>query len=85
MTSCVSSNAWAHRTGRRAASGTLSSPEAISALAGTITLTPGTLSADLSADGRALLVHCLETKDAEATVANIKSRYETRLQRIFEK
>lgn len=59
-------------------------PEAITALAGTITMTPGTVSADLSADGRALLVHCLETLDPERTVATIKSRYETRLQRIFE-
>jgi multicomponent K+:H+ antiporter subunit E len=59
-------------------------PEAITALAGTITMTPGTVSADLSADGRALLVHCLETLDPEQTVATIKSRYETRLQRIFE-
>ena len=59
-------------------------PEAIAALAGTITMTPGTVSADLSADGRALLVHCLETLDPEQTVATIKSRYETRLQRIFE-
>jgi multicomponent K+:H+ antiporter subunit E len=63
----------------------LRTPEAITALAGTITMTPGTVSADLSGDGRALLVHCLETKDAEATVATIKSRYETRLKRIFEK
>lgn len=63
----------------------LRTPEAIATLAGTITMTPGTVSADLSSDGRALLVHCLETHDAEATVATIKSRYETRLQRIFEK
>jgi multicomponent K+:H+ antiporter subunit E len=63
----------------------LRTPEAIAALAGTITMTPGTVSADLSGDGRALLVHCLETHDADATVATIKSRYETRLQRIFEK
>lgn len=62
----------------------LKTPEAITALAGTITMTPGTVSADLSGDGRALLVHCLETDDPEATVAAIKSRYETRLQRIFE-
>jgi multicomponent K+:H+ antiporter subunit E len=27
-------------------------------LAGTITMTPGTLTADMSADGRALLIHC---------------------------
>ena len=62
----------------------LQSPEAISVLSGTITLTPGTVTADISADGRALLVHCLETADAEATVAQIKHRYERRLKEIFE-
>ena len=63
----------------------LRTPEAITALAGTITMTPGTVSADLSGDGRALLVHCLETDDPDRTVANIKLRYETRLKRIFER
>jgi len=62
----------------------LRTPEAITALAGTITMTPGTVSADLSADGRALLVHCLETDDPIETVARIKARYESRLGRIFE-
>ncbi|MGR7996811.1 Na+/H+ antiporter subunit E [Xanthobacter sp. ZOL 2024] len=62
----------------------LKTPEAIAMLAGTITMTPGTVSADLSADGKALLVHCLDTGDPEATVAAIKSRYERRLKRIFE-
>jgi multicomponent K+:H+ antiporter subunit E len=47
-------------------------------------MTPGTLSSDLSADGRTLLVHCLETDDPEGTVATIKSRYERRLKEIFE-
>ena len=61
----------------------LASPEAITVLAGTITMTPGTLSADLSADGRSLLVHCLETSDPDGTVSAIKSRYERRLMRIF--
>lgn len=60
------------------------SPEAITVLAGTITMTPGTLSADLSADGRALLVHCLDTDDPEGEVAGIKQRYEARLKEIFE-
>lgn len=60
------------------------SPEAIATLAGTITLTPGTLSADVSADGRALLVHCLETDDPDAVVAAIKERYERPLKEIFE-
>ncbi len=62
----------------------LSSPEAIVVLAGTITMTPGTISADFSADQRSLLVHCLETSDPAATVAAIKQRYERRLMRIFE-
>ncbi len=61
----------------------LVSPEAIATLAGTITMTPGTLSADLSVDGRSLLVHCLETSDPDDTVATIKTRYESRLKRIF--
>ncbi len=62
----------------------LTTAEAITVLAGTITLTPGTVSADLSADGRALLVHCLEAPDPEGVVATIKERYERRLLEIFE-
>jgi multicomponent K+:H+ antiporter subunit E len=61
----------------------VTSPEAIAVLAGTITMTPGTVSADLSADGTKLLVHCLETDDPDATVAGIKRRYEDRLKEIF--
>ena len=60
------------------------SPEAITVLAGTITMTPGTVTADLSADGRSLLVHCLDTGDPEGEVAGIKARYESRLKEIFE-
>ncbi|MHB9880142.1 Na+/H+ antiporter subunit E [Pacificimonas sp. ICDLI1SI03] len=59
-------------------------PEAITSLAGTISLTPGTVSADVSADGRSLLVHALDVADREAEVARIKSRYEARLIRIFQ-
>ncbi len=62
----------------------LQSPEAISLLAGTITMTPGTLTADMSACGRALLVHALHAPDPSAVCADIKARYETRLKRIFE-
>lgn len=61
----------------------LTSPEAITVLAGTITMTPGTVSAELSADGRALLVHGLDVPDPEALVTEIKSRYEARLLEIF--
>jgi len=62
----------------------LTSPEAISLLAGTITMTPGTVTADMSADGRALLVHSLHAPDPGAVRDEIKSRYETRLKGIFE-
>ena len=61
----------------------LTTPEAITMLAGTISLTPGTVSSDVSADGRFLLVHGLDVADEVAEVARIKARYETRLQRIF--
>jgi len=61
----------------------LTTPEAITALAGTITMTPGTVSADLSADGKSLLIHCLDTDDPEEAVARIKERYERRLKEIF--
>ncbi|WP_373504796.1 Na+/H+ antiporter subunit E [Aestuariivirga sp.] len=62
----------------------LRSPEAITVLAGTITMTPGTVSSDLSACGRALLVHCLDAPDPDAIRDEIKSRYERRLKEIFE-
>ena len=61
----------------------LRTPEAITVLAGTITMTPGTLSAELSADGRSLLVHGLDVPDPDGLVAEIKSRYEARLLEIF--
>lgn len=62
----------------------MTSPEAISLLAGTITMTPGTVTSDISACGRALLVHSLHAPDPGAVRDEIKSRYEARLKRIFE-
>lgn len=62
----------------------LSSPEAITVLAGTITMTPGTVSSDISSCGRVLLVHCLDAPDPEAVRREIKHRYERRLKEIFE-
>ena len=62
----------------------LRSPEAITVLAGTITLTPGTVSADLSAGGHCLLVHCLDAPDPDAVRDEIKDRYERRLMEIFQ-
>ncbi len=61
----------------------LRQPEAITMLAGTITLTPGTVSADLSDEGHSLLVHVLHTDDPDGERDGIKSRYEARLKEIF--
>lgn len=62
----------------------LRSPVAITVLAGTITMTPGTLTADLSSKGHSLLVHCLDAPDPDAVRDEIKERYERRLLEIFE-
>ena len=62
----------------------LTSAEAITVLAGTITMTPGTVSATLSADGSCILVHCLHTDEPDAVRDGIKARYEGRLKEIFQ-
>ncbi len=62
----------------------LTDPHAILALAGIITMTPGTLSADLSPDGSHLLVHAFNVDDEAALIAQIKARYEAPLKEIFE-
>ncbi len=61
----------------------LASPEAITVFAGTISLTPGTVSADVSACGKYLLVHALHAPDPAAEIAKVKARYEARLKGIF--
>ena len=61
----------------------LRQPEAITVLAGTITLTPGTVSADLSDGGHSLLVHVLHTDDPDAVRDDINDRYQRRLKEIF--
>lgn len=61
----------------------LDTPEAITVFAGTISLTPGTVSADVSACGKYLLVHALDSANPEADIARIKQRYEVRLKKVF--
>jgi multicomponent K+:H+ antiporter subunit E len=55
----------------------------IMVLASTISLTPGTLSAELSDDRRELTVHYLDEADPALLVAGIKSRYERPILEIF--
>lgn len=62
----------------------LKDPHAVLALAGIITMTPGTLSADLSPDRSHLLVHAFNVDDEVALVAQIKARYEAPLLEIFD-
>ena len=52
-------------------------------LAGIVTMTPGTVSADLSDDRRTLLVHGLAIDDEAALIRSIKTRYEAPLKEIF--
>jgi multicomponent K+:H+ antiporter subunit E len=61
----------------------IQTPIGISILANTISLTPGTVSCDLSADRRYLLVHSLHTENASDDIKQIKQRYETPLIKVF--
>lgn len=61
----------------------LTDQQGIAILAGIITTTPGTLSTDLSADRKHLLVHCLHLDDPAEAIAGIKARYERPLLEIF--
>lgn len=61
----------------------LTDPIAITVLANTITLTPGTVSAYISADRSYILIHGLHVPDIDAAIATIKQRYEAPLKEIF--
>lgn len=61
----------------------LRDPGALTLLAGIVTMTPGTVSADVSEDGRHLLVHALHVTDPAALAGSIKRRYEAPLLEVF--
>lgn len=62
----------------------ISDPHGVVALAGIISMTPGTLSSELSDDRRHLMIHVLSLSDEAELIAGIKARYERPLQCIFE-
>jgi multicomponent K+:H+ antiporter subunit E len=61
----------------------LTQPMSISLLASIITMTPGTVSAELSDDNRTLLIHALDCADPVGLVTDIQNRYEKPLMEIF--
>lgn len=61
----------------------ITDPHGIFALAGIITMTPGTLSAELAPDRRHLLIHAFNVDDEAMLVATIRKRYEAPLMEIF--
>ena len=56
---------------------------ALTALASTISLTPGTVTAEISPARDHLLVHALDVADEAALVESIKTRYEAPIKEIF--
>ena len=61
----------------------LDHPLAITILASTISLTPGTVSADVSDDNTLLLIHALDAQSADEVIQGIQKRYERRLLEMF--
>ncbi len=62
----------------------LRSPHGVVVLAGIVSLTPGTVSAEITGDSRFLLVHVLDLKDEQQVIESIRQRYEAPLREIFE-
>ncbi|TVP47199.1 MAG: Na+/H+ antiporter subunit E [Halomonas sp.] len=57
---------------------------AITLLANTITMTPGTVSTNIRLDQTSLLIHVLDMKDEQKLIKEIHERYERPLREIFE-
>lgn len=62
---------------------TLTNEFALTILASSITLTPGTVSTGLSPDHRTLLIHALHVEDEDALIRHIRTRYERPLKEIL--
>lgn len=56
----------------------------ITLLANLITLTPGTLSVDVSDDKKTLYVHAIDASDPESIVADIANGFEKKVIEVFE-
>lgn len=63
---------------------TAKSDEEITLLANLITLTPGTLSVDVSEDRKFIYVHAIAVPDREALIADIANGFERKIIEVFE-
>ncbi|MGB9737784.1 MAG: cation transporter [Chloroflexus aggregans] len=55
----------------------------ITVLANLITLTPGTVSLDVSTDRRTIYIHCIDVQDADAVRDDIKQNFERRVMELL--
>ncbi|MHB1048138.1 MAG: Na+/H+ antiporter subunit E [Thermoanaerobaculia bacterium] len=62
----------------------LKSDAGITVLANLITLTPGTLSLDVSPDRKTLFVHALHVEDPDVFRREVKEGFERRVKEVFE-
>ena len=62
---------------------TVASDSEIALLANLITLTPGTLSIDVSDDRKWLSIHCLDSPGDEQVIDAIAGGFETRVMQVF--
>ncbi|ORE96247.1 Na+/H+ antiporter subunit E [Acuticoccus yangtzensis] len=58
-------------------------PVEITLLANMITLTPGTLSVDVSDDRSTLYIHAIDAPDPEAVVRDTKASFERKIMKVF--
>ncbi|HWA19978.1 MAG TPA: Na+/H+ antiporter subunit E [Devosia sp.] len=61
----------------------VSSDAEITVLANLITLTPGTLSINVSDDRKTLLIHCIDAESGEAAIDDISGGFETKVLEVF--
>ena len=55
----------------------------ITLFASTVSLTPGTVSAEISEDQKWLYIHAMHLESSDALILEVKSRYESRLKEIL--
>lgn len=56
----------------------------ITVLANLITLTPGTISVEITSDRKTLFIHALEADDPQSVIEGIKTSFEKRVLEVFE-